>query len=67
MVSHSGGRGWHGGTPPSTIFFETPPIKTNASPWGTPELKNEAPRLKCEAPSHEMIPRKSTNNNLKCS
>ena len=66
-----------GGAPPPhpTIFFETLPNQN--PPWGTPLLKNEAPPsekqtspppprpspLKCEAPFHEMIPRKSTTNN----
>ena len=44
-------------------------------PKGHPPLKNEVPPsekqippLKCEAPFHEMIPRKNTiNNNLKSS
>ena len=76
-VSHSGGGGggMSGGDPHPAIFFENPPIKTDASLWGIPQLKNEArpsekqiPPLKHETPLHEMIPRKSTiNNNLKSS
>ena len=69
------------GCPHPLIFFETPPIKTDA-PMGhvQPPLKNEAPAsekhppppvpcppLKHEASFHEMIPRKSTINNLKSS
>ena len=77
-VSHSwGARGEEGGTPsPSYNFFQKPPIRTDAPPMGhthhlkmkPPHLKNKPPSLKCEAPFHEMIPRKSTiNNNLKSS
>ena len=84
-VSHSGGGGWGGGGSGGggmsggdrhpAIFFENPPIKTDAPLWGIPQLKNEArpsekqiPPLKHETPLHEMIPRKSTiNNNLKSS
>ena len=55
--------------PPSIqpIYFWTHPIKTDASPWGTSHLKMNPPPLKLEAPFHEMIPRKSTNNNFKSS
>ena len=64
-----------GGDRHPAIFFENPPIKTDAPLWGIPQLKNEArpsekqiPPLKHETPLHEMIPRKSTiNNNLKSS
>ena len=72
--------GGHWGAPPPphpTIFFENPPIKTDA-PMGCPLLKNKAPPIlkttppprpiKHEAPFYEMIPQKSTtHNNLKSS
>ena len=72
-VSDSGGGGMRGATHP-TIFFTPPPsppphthtdtLKNEAAP----HLKKISPPLKCEAPFHEMIPRKSTiNNNLKSS
>ena len=50
-----------------------PPIKTDAPHGVLPHLqmktplKNKPSPLRCEAPFHEMIPRKSTNNNLKSS
>ena len=61
--------------PHPAIFFENPPLKTDAPLWGILKLKNEArpsekqiPPLKHETPLHEMIPRKSTiNNNFKSS
>ena len=62
----------------NTIFFETSfPSKLmpthGALPhlkMKPPHLKNKPPQLKCEAPFHEMIPRKrksTINNNLKSS
>ena len=52
------------------FFLNPPPAKTDAPPWGTPPLKNDASfhlknnlhPLKHETPFHEMIPRKSTIN-----
>ena len=65
----------HHGCPPIQQFFlnSLPPIKTNASPWGSSHLKMNPPiwktippSFKRESPFHEMIPRKSTiNSNLK--
>ena len=41
------GLGYRGGTPHPTIFFDPPPIKTDAphrvSPWGNPHLKMKPP------------------------
>ena len=59
-----------GGAPSPILHFFQALIKTNAPTWGAPHLKSPPPSekqppppLKCEAPFHEMIPRKSTNNN----
>ena len=54
--------------PHPTIFFENPPIKTDAPAIGcTSHLKmkpslseKQTPSLKREAPIHETIPRKNT-------
>ena len=68
----------HGGTHPPhpTNFFKNPPSKLMPPMGCTPFLKMKPspsekqplPPLKCEAPFHEMIPRKRTiTNNLKSS
>ena len=65
-----GAWGARGAPPPqSNNFFENSTIKTNVTPWvATSHLKMKPPPLKCEAPFHEIIPRKSTIiNNLKSS
>ena len=43
MRGKGGGQGVGWGAPHSMIFFDHPPIKTNASCHGVPHLKNEAP------------------------
>ena len=64
------------GFTPHLTFLSKPPRSKPMPPHGAhPKLKNEAPHLKNtptplkrEAPSHEMILRKSTiNNNFKSS
>ena len=71
-----GGRAGHGGMTPIIWHFSTLLPSKLMPPMGrSPSLKNKAPSsekqtplLKCKAPIHEMIPRKSTmNNNLKSS
>ena len=77
-ISHIGGGVGvgHGGMPPIIWYFSTLLPSKLMPPMGrSPSLKNKAPSsekqtplLKCKAPIHEMIPRKSTmNNNLKSS
>ena len=63
------GRAWGGCSPYPTMFLKTLPHQTWCSSMGRPphhlNMKPPTP-LKCEAPYHETIPRKSTiNNNLK--
>ena len=68
--------GGHGGASPILQFFSRAPSHSKSMPpmGRTPHLKmkppqseKQTPPLKREATFHEMVPRKSTINNLKSS